>query len=683
MKHNFWLEKHSPRVLHCNLIGPYSILRQQAHKLRSQLQSADAAPSREELLAILDHLEDLVLRLEEERIEGIQWRKKLEHNQRVMDVHIAAIEESLIFRLLRRLGAPLLAWKAKAGQALLHSPFHGLYLKLRPPGRDTAYALWVDQEVASRPTAEWYRCRLNEFSCRPVFSVLLPVHAPPRKWLEQAVQSVLNQTYPHWELCVCDDASEGWVREYFHEIMQGEAKIRFVHSAKHLGISGTLNQARSLATGDYFAFLDQDDLLSPYALHHIAESLQEGPAALLYTDEDFIDEEGRRIDPLFKPDWSPDLLLSCMYLGHLLVVSRKSMEAAGELRSDFDGAQDYDLALRVTEGAAVVRHIPQVLYHWRRHAGSTAARAEAKPYTHAAGRLALEDAVQRRNWRASVEDGPGPNMYSLGWQLRGQPLVSLIVCSRSPKLLKRCLSAIRGCTDYLQRQIVVVQHMAGGEDAMEKVLLHSEAKRVRYEGPFHFSRMNNLGAEAADGEILVFLNDDVEPLVPSWLYKLAAQAQRPEVGIVGARLMYPAGTLQHAGIAIGIGDGCGHPGRSANATPYWYWTNLTRNVSAVTGACLAIRKEIFRQLGGFDQSFPVNYNDTDLCLRAHKAGYRVLYEAGAVLLHRECQTRKGGVSFVERERWYARWSTELEQGDPFYSPHLTRMREDASLRFEE
>lgn len=664
------------------MIGPYRIFRQQAQKLRSQLQGTDTAPSREDLLAILDQLENLALRLEEEQIETIQWRKKLEHNQRVMDMHVAAIEESLIFRVLRRLGGPLLAWKAMAGQALLHSPLHGLYLKARPPGEDTPYALWVSQEVASRPAAECYRSRAKEFSSRPVFSVLLPVHAPPREWLEQAVQSVFNQTYPHWELCVCDDASEGWVREYFHEITKGEARVRFVHSAEHLGISGTLNRARSLATGDYYAFLDQDDILSPFALHYIAESLQEGPADLLYTDEDFIDEDQRRIHPLFKPAWSPDLLLSCMYLGHLLVVSRRSMEATGGLRTEFDGAQDYDLALRVTEGAAVVRYIPQVLYHWRRHAGSTSARVEAKPYTHAAGRRALEAAIQRRKWSATVEDGPGPNLYSLGWQLQGQPLVSLIICSRSPRLLKRCLSAIGRRTDYRQRQTVVVQHITGRDDVMEQVLSRSDAKRVRYEGPFHFSRMNNLGAEAAEGEILVFLNDDIEPLHPPWLYKLAAQAQRPDIGIVGARLVYPAGTLQHAGIAIGIGDGCGHPGRSMNATPYWNWTNMTRDVAAVTGACLAIRKDLFHHLGGFDQAFPVNYNDADLCLRVRKAGYRVLYEAGAVLLHRECQTRKGGVSFAERERWYARWAPELDQGDPFYSPHLSRVREDASLRLE-
>lgn len=670
-------------VLHCNLSSSYRILREHAHKLRSQLQNNEASPStsQDDLRTLLDHLETLILLLEDQEKKQIEWRKKVEHNQRVMDMHITAIEESLIFRMLRRLGAPLLAWKAKAGQALLHTPFHGFYLKTR--GEDASYALWVDREVASRPNAEWYHNRVEEFSYRPVFSILLPVHEAPQEWLEQAVQSVLNQTYPLWELCVCDDASESRVREYFSKITRDEKRVRFVHSAEHLGIAGALNRARSLATGDYFAFLDQDDVLSPFALHYIAESLQQGSVDLLYTDEDYIDEEQRRLRPIFKPDWSPDLLFSCMYMGHLLVVSRQSMDAVGGLRPDFDGAQDYDLALRITDGVPVVRHVPHVLYHWRRHTGSTAAHAAAKPYTHAAGRRALEAAIQRRKWNASVEDGTGPNLYSLGWQLQGQPLVSVIICSRSPQLLKQCLSGIAKCTDYPQWQIVVVQHITGQEDAMDKVLSGSEVKRVRYEGPFHFSRMNNQGAEAADGEILVFLNDDVEPRVSSWLYKLVAQAQRRDVGIAGARLVYPTGTLQHAGIAIGIGDGCGHPGRNMYATPYWNWTNLTRDVSAVTGACLAIRKELFQQLGGFNQNFPVNYNDTDICLRVRQAGYRVLLEAGAVLCHRECQTRKTGVSFEERERWYDCWAAELDSGDPFYSPHLSLTREDASLRLEE
>jgi GT2 family glycosyltransferase len=614
-------------------------------------------PSREELLAILHRLDALA------------------YNQRVLDRHISAIEDSLIFRVLRRIGGPLLQWKTKAGRALLRSPFHSLYLKLNPPGRDAAYARWVECEQTAPPS--------GELSERPRFSILLPVHNPPCAWLEQAVQSVQQQSYPDWELCICDDASESWVAEYFQQRAQNEPKIRFLRADEHLGISGALNRARSLASGGYFVCLDQDDLLSPYALHHIAESLQQGSADLLYTDEDLIDKDGARIHPIFKPDWSPDLLLSCMYIGHLLVVSRPAMEAAGGFRSDFDGAQDYDLALRVTDRPAVVRHIPRVLYHWRSHAGSTAARADAKPYTHAAGRRALEAALQRRKWKATVEDGPQPNLYNLAWQPQSEPLVSIVICSRSAPLLERCLSAIDRGTDYPRRQVLVVQHITGCDEAMESLLSRSAVKRVRYQGAFDFSRMNNLGVEAATGEILVFLNDDVEPLASSWLTRLAAQAQRPDVGVAGARLLYPSGTLQHAGIAIGIGDGCGHPGRNAYETPYWHWTNLSRDVAAVTGACLAIRADLFRQLGGFDAFFPVNYNDTDLCLRIRQAGYRVVFDAGAALCHRECQTRKGVVTFDERERWYSRWSKELDQEDPFYSPHLTRIREDVSLRFTE
>ena len=279
-----------------------------------------------------------------------------------------------------------------------------------------------------------------------------------------------------------------------------------------------------------------------------------------------------------------------------------------------------------------------------------------------------------------MENGPGPNLYHLRWRLQGEPQITLIICSRSAKLLNRSLQAIRKRTDYPHWQTVVVQHVTGDDAAMEDVLKRHRVKRVRYEGNFHFSQMNNLGAEAADGDILVFLNDDVEPLVSSWLALLAAQAQRPEVGIVGAKLVYPSGSIQHAGIVIGISDGCGHPGRGTYGPPYWNWLDLTRDVSAVTGACLAIRREVFRQLGGFDELFPVNYNDTDLCLRARRAGYRVVLEPAALLRHYECQTRRGGVEFSERDNWYARWSSELDQGDPFYSRNLTTIGEDVRLR---
>ena len=347
--------------------------------------------SQEEWLAITAHLEELVAGLEQQREQTVQWLKRLEHQQRALNAHVTALENSLIFRFLRWIGRPLLEWKAKAGQMLLHSPFHGIYLKLHPPVVDRQYNQWIQQEASFRPHAV-------DFHRRPLFSILMPVHNPRRAWLEEAIQSVIHQLYPCWELCICDDASsEPWVAGYLDGKANAEPRIRWTRSDEHVGISGALNRAASIATGDYVAFLDQDDVLSPFALHRVAEVLQENDAGLIYTDEDRLDPQGRRVEPIFKPDWSPDLLLSCMYFGHMFLVSRQAMERVGGFRPEFDGAQDYDLALRLTDRATEIIHIPHVLYHWRMHPQSTAARPSAKPYTHAAGRKALEDTLHRRS----------------------------------------------------------------------------------------------------------------------------------------------------------------------------------------------------------------------------------------------------------------------------------------------
>jgi len=247
-------------------------------------------------------------------------------------------------------------------------------------------------------------------------------------------------------------------------------------------------------------------------------------------------------------------------------------------------------------------------------------------------------------------------------------------------LLAKCLEAIHKHTHYPPRQLVIVHHLTEqNQAAIENLTRQYGAKYLRYEGPFHYARMNNAGVRLADGEVLVFLNDDIEPLAPSWLSDFVAQMERPEIGVAGARLLYPSGTLQHAGITLGIGDGCGHVGRARSDCPYWPWLHLTRNVSAVTGACLAIRKQLFEQIDGFDEAFPVNYNDVDLCIRAGRAGYRVIYDAGVVLRHHECQTRRGGVTLQERERWFSRWADLLDAGDPFYNANLSWTGEDASL----
>ena len=363
---------------------------------------------------------------------------------------------------------------------LLHSPFHGIYLKLRPPVVDRQYNLWIQQEASFRPHAV-------DFRRRPLLSILMPVHNPRRVWLEEAIHSVIGQLYPCWELCICDDASsEPWLAGYLDGKANAEPRIRWTHSGEHVGISGALNRAASMATGDYVGVPGPGRCSSPFALHRVAEVLQENDATLIYTDEDRLDLQGRRVEPIFKPDWSPDLLLSCMYFGHLVLVSRQAMERVGGFRPEFDGAQDYDLALRLTDQAAEIIHIPHVLYHWRMHPQSTAARPAAKPYTHAAGRRALEDALHRRGWEANVENGPGPNLYHLRWRLQGEPQITLIICSRSAKLLNRCLQAIRKRTDYPHWQTVVVQHVTGDDAAMDDVLKRHRVKQVRYEGDFPF-----------------------------------------------------------------------------------------------------------------------------------------------------------------------------------------------------
>lgn len=598
-----------------------------------------------------------------------------------LETRLSKIENSLLFRLIRWPGRIATDWRGRLGQLLLHSPLHPLYLKIaRPRSVDDAWQAWVEREQNALPPRDWFLYRIGQFRSRPTISVAMAVYNPRREWLEVAVESVLRQVYPHWQLCICDDASDApWLADYLGQLAANEARVRYVRAPQRQGISGALNQACHLAAGDYVAFLDHDDVLPAHALHYVAEALQESAADLVYSDEDKLDESGRRVEPIFKPAWSPDLLLSCMYLGHLLVVRRSRLEESGPFRPETDGSQDHDLALRLSDSPLLVRHIPRVLYHWRRHQGSSAASPAAKPYAQAAGRLAIADAMRRRNIAGQVEDGPGPHTYHIDRSAAGAGLASLVICSRDPALIRRCLRSIDRNTDYTDREIVVVEH------GCDLRLGDLGCKTLRYDGEFNFSAMSNIGARAATGDWIVFLNDDVVPLRRGWLTALAGHMARAEVGIAGARLLYPSGAVQHAGIVTGIMGDTGHPLRYTFGfgSSCWIWPRLTRNVSAVTGACLAIRRTLFEELGGFDEQFPVNFNDADLCLRAIEKGYRVISEPAALLRHDECRTRVPGVRWRERERWRRKWPGKSKAVDPFYSPHLAIDREDASLRVDE
>ena len=644
-------------------------MRQAIAELKEKLRRRDSAVSREELWVLLGFLEQTLARFDAGERQAVRHYAELE--RRLLD-----IENSRFLRSVQWPGRFFGDWKGRLGQLLLHSPLHPLYLKLvNPHFTADRYRLWVESEKAP---PEWHRMRT------PLISVILPVYNPQRKWLEAAVASVVAQSYGCWQLCVCDDASDQeWVAEYFQALSSSEPRIRFVRSRERLGIAGALNRAGELANGEYAGFLDQDDVLAPYALDCVARAVEDSKPELLYSDEDYLDGEGRRVQPIFKPSFSPDLLRCGMYLGHLLVARTAILNELGWFRTGYDGSQDYDLALRMAARAGSIRHIPRILYHWRQHPDSTALHAAAKPYTEAAGLKALSEAVAQYDTQARVTAGAFPNTYRVRWPLGAGVRASLIVCSRDAKLLAHCLEAVEKSTAYTNREVVVVQHRAGDIAAMDRLLAVSNCVRVPYTGPFNFAAMNNLGARNASGEVLVFLNDDTEPLDAEWLSALLAQTSRSKVGAVGAKLVYPSGAIQHAGMVIGIMEGAGHLHRNTFGSPYWNWLPFTRNVSAVTGACLAMRKGVFEELGGFDESFPVNYNDVDLCLRARQAGYEVIVEPAALLRHRECQTRQAGVRLEERYLFEQRWAAWLERGDPFYSPHLRRTVEDAGLELQD
>lgn len=648
--------------------------------VQSRLATDETVVSASELAETLKLVSDVLRQVEAERqtaAKRVQW---LQSEQSRLEERMSRLENGLLFRSLRRVGGIIRTSRLKLGQTLLASPLHPLYLNLTPwSDRNRTYEDWLARLEAQTPSWNWHRDTSLRWLSQPLISILMPVHNPRRDWLEAAVKSVLGQSYPFWELCLSDDSSQPWVAEYFDIQARQDPRIRYCVSRTPLGIAAALNHAGEIANGEYVGFLDHDDVLAPLALHHIVEALQEGPADVLYSDEDHLDPSGRRTRPSFKPDWSPDLLTSCMYWGHFLIIARRQLDQIGWFRSEYDGAQDYDVALRITDQPATVRHVPRVLYHWRQHEGSTALRASAKPYANEAGRRALEDAIRRRKWDADLTGDAVPNTYCVRRALPKGLRISFIICTRTGRLLNRCLRALEKARCGYESELVVVQHETGADDGVAKVVRDWECEAVTFRAPFNFARMNNLGVAASHGDVLLFLNDDVVSLSPDWLDYLLAHLQRPEVGIVGPKLVYRSGAIQHAGIVLGMMEGTGHPGRGLFQSDLWRWLDQTRNVSAVTGACMGVRRTVFLELGGLNEDLPVNYNDVDLCLRARRAGYEVIYEPHALLRHDECGTRTPGTNLKEREWFHQLWSEYLDKPDPYFSPLLSRDTEEIRL----
>ena len=492
---------------------------------------------------------------------------------------------------------------------------------------------------------------------------------------------MLDQTFPSFELCLCDDGSDRpELAATLVEMVGLDPRIRVTALQARGGISAATNQAMSLARGEFVVFLDHDDELEPRTLELLAEAADAEPYAdVLYSDEDKVDESGGLFAPAFKPDWAPDILLSTAYLCHVLAVRRSLVEELGGLRSEFDGSQDYDLMLRATERARRIVHVPEVLYHWRVIAGSAAGATTSKPWAYEAGRRAVENAMARRGEEAVVETTAIPGLYHVRRRVRRRTRQRDRAVRDHPALLTRCADAVLEAGGYDRVELALVDNGSVLPETATVLDRLSEDPRVvllEEPGPYSWSGINNAAVREATGDILLFLNNDVEATTAGWLSALVEHAQRDEVGAVGARLLYPDRTVQHVGVVIGMSNGAAHvlQGLPADSPGYLAWAYMTRDCSAVTGACLMTRRDVFDSLGGFSEELPVAFSDIDYCLRLRRSGRLVVYTPLAALVHHESRTRGHADDALELPRLIARWAGEIARGDRYYSPHLSLWR---------
>lgn len=545
-----------------------------------------------------------------------------------------------------------------------------------------SYQIWAEGCERLRYNSEKVSRHIKVFAYKPTISVILPVYNTEQEHLRQCIDSVLNQYYTNWELCICDDASTApHIREMLDEYAARDARIKLAILEKNCGIANASNRAIRLATGEFIGLLDHDDLLTPDALYEVAATLQETGADLIYSDEDRLDSGGRRA-PYFKPAWSPDLLLSCMYLAHFCVYRRSIIDEIGGFREGIDGSQDYDLALRFTERTDKIAHIPKTLYHWRRVSSSASALPQYRPSVIEAGRRALADALDRRQIEGEVENDRVYGFYRVRRRITNPARVSIIIPTRDGlKRLRRLIDSIESKTDYSDYEIIIIDN-GSRKAAMLDYLDRSPHRVLRHDAPFNFSRLNNLAAHEASGEYLLFLNDDTEVISAEWMSAMVEHAQRPEVGAVGAKLLYKDGRIQHAGVILGVNGAADHAHRSVDGfsgSGYMNYPNVIRNYSAVTAACLMIRREVFEEAGGFDEErLAVSYNDVDLCLRLRRSGYLIVYTPYALLYHQESATRGLNLRSEEEACLTARWRSEI-MNDFYYNPNLTSAGKDFSV----
>ena len=533
----------------------------------------------------------------------------------------------------------------------------------------------------------------------PLFSIIVPVYNTPADLLRVCVESVLNQTYQCWELLLVDDCSpHAETQSVLAELANADARVKVIYRSKNGHISAATNTGIESAGGEFIGFLDHDDALAPQALNEVACLVMSDPELkLVYSDEDKITATGGRFDPYFKTDFNRELLLAHNYICHFCVINTALVKEVGGLRIGYEGSQDYDLLLRCIPKLddREIGHIAKVLYHWRAVDGSTALAAGEKSYSWQAGLKAVNDYVSDNGLSAKVENGPVPNSFHITRVPDAQPLVSIIIPTRDrADLVRTCVESIVAKTTYARYEIIVVDNQSSDPQALayfERLQRDGVIKLVRYDNEFNYSAINNYAVKYhASGECLVLMNNDIEVLAPDWLTEMVSYYSLADMGCVGAKLFYPDGRVQHAGVTLGIGGVAGHTHKYFEKGSYGYFSQLVlpREVSAVTAACLLVKRSVYEAVGGLEEEhLKIAFNDVDFCLKVKTAGYRNFWTPYAQLIHHESVSRGHEDTPEKKERFRSevlymrdKWSDELE-ADPFYNPNLTLEHEDFSLSF--
>lgn len=555
------------------------------------------------------------------------------------------------------------------------------------------YGSWYKAYIPDE--AELERQRNRQFIHAPLISVAVPAYKTPEKFLVQMMESLRAQTYPHWELCIVNASPrEPQMVKILEAYAEKDSRIRFQNLSENLGIAENTNAAVNMTRGEYIGFLDHDDLLAPNALYEIASVLEEKTETeIVYTDEDKVTMElEEHFQPHLKPDFNPDLLRSNNYICHFFVVKQTLLRKVGGFRKEFDGAQDHDLILRCVEQAEHIEHVPEILYHWRTHKASTADNPASKMYAFEAGRRAIEAHLQRMQLEGTVMHTKDLGFFRVQYPVLGAPLVSIIIPNKDQKQsLKACLDSIMEKTRYTDYEILIVENNSTTEEIFQyyKELVQNPRIRVlSWNREFNYSAINNFAVQHARGEYLLFLNNDVTVITKDWIQEMLGMCQRPNTGAVGVKLLYPDDTIQHAGCVVGLGGIAGHlfVNMPANRTGYLHKASIIQNLSAVTAACMMVKKSVFEQVGGFEEKLAVAFNDVDLCLKMSQAGYLVVYQPYVQLYHMESKTRgaedsREKVRRFQKEIEYMRcaWADVLKNGDPFYNKNLSLTKWNYSL----